>query len=197
MANLGQELLNVPFPEMVEGLGTAISRAQLALDGMSLRIAQMMSGAPYEMEQENAKGETVLVERPATRVKFGDGDYSLLELGFTPSFYQFVDTTIEVKISINIQEDTERKTSSYDMTTSLSASGSVSLNPFKPKTSAKMRLSVSSVSASYSNKYSYSAEGSSLIRTRLVPVPVPAVLEERLQALVAAEASTPSTPATT
>ena len=44
--------------------------------------------------------------------------------------------------------------------------------------------SVSSVSASYASKYSYSAEGSSLIRTKLVPVPSPAILEERIRNLV-------------
>ncbi|NJM78964.1 MAG: hypothetical protein HC854_03825 [Flavobacterium sp.] len=31
------------------------------------------------------------------------------------------------------------------------------------------------------SKYSYSAEGSSLLQTKLVPIPPPAVLEERIQ----------------
>jgi hypothetical protein len=56
--------------------------------------------------------------------------------------------------------------------------------------SAKMR--VSTVSASYSAKYQYSAEGSSLMRTKLVPVPAPAILEERIRAMIAASTAAPS-----
>jgi hypothetical protein len=42
-------------------------------------------------------------------------------------------------------------------------------------------VSTSQVNASYSQKYSYSAEGSSLLRTKLVPIPPPAILEERIR----------------
>ena len=42
----------------------------------------------------------------------------------------------------------------------------------------------SSVSASYASKYQYSAEGSSLMRTKIVPVPPPPVLEERIRMIV-------------
>ncbi len=52
-------------------------------------------------------------------------------------------------------------------------------------------MTVSSVSASYSAKYQYSAEGSSLMRTKLVPVPPPAILEERIRAMIAATMSPP------
>ena len=46
-----------------------------------------------------------------------------------------------------------------------------------------IRASVSStpVDATYSSKYSYSAEGSSLLRTKLTPIPPPAILEERIR----------------
>ena len=45
-------------------------------------------------------------------------------------------------------------------------------------------MSTSTVYAAYSSKYSYSAEGSSLLRTKLVPVPPPTVLEERIRKLI-------------
>ncbi|WVM90436.1 hypothetical protein UMZ34_09950 [Halopseudomonas pachastrellae] len=38
--------------------------------------------------------------------------------------------------------------------------------------------------ASYASKYSYSAEGSSLLRTKLSPVPPPPILEERIRAMM-------------
>lgn len=43
------------------------------------------------------------------------------------------------------------------------------------------------VDGSYSQKYSYSAEGASLLRTKLVPVPPPAILEERIREVMDAE----------
>ena len=42
----------------------------------------------------------------------------------------------------------------------------------------------STVNSTYSSKYSYSEEGSSLLRTKLVPIPPPAILEERIRALM-------------
>jgi hypothetical protein len=49
-----------------------------------------------------------------------------------------------------------------------------------------------SVSASYASKYSYNAEGSSLLRTKLVVVPPPTILEERIRRMV--DSATPAPP---
>lgn len=170
-SNIGSQLLDVPFDEMVKSLAGAIASAQFDLDKSGVRLTQMMAGVAYETGELDEDG------RPLTagpvRVKFGDESLTMLELGFTPTFYQFVDTIIEVKISINITTETRSST------TSLSASGSGSYNPFI----ATVKASASAVSASFSQKYNYSAEGSSLIRTKLVPVPPPAILEERIRAL--------------
>lgn len=157
---VGQDLLAVPMPQMVERMGTAIAEAQLKLDITSMTVAQMMSGKAYK------SGDTVL---PGEKIDFAGEKLSLLELGFTPTFYQFVETIIEVKMSIEMTTSTE---TSRSMTSSFSSW----LSP----------VSVS-VTASYSSKYQYSAEGSSLIRTKLVPVPPPAILEERIRKLMASE----------
>ena len=91
--SVGTELLAVPFPEMVQRLGVGIANAQWQLDLVSLRIARLMAG--YDEEAEEKKdGDGV--KSKSYLVKFGDGqEYSLMELGFTPTFYQFVDTVIE------------------------------------------------------------------------------------------------------
>jgi hypothetical protein len=118
-------------------------------------------------------------------VPLGDGNsYSLLELGFTPTFYQFVDTMIELKMSISMSRETNVSRSST--TVNASVKGSVGFF------SATAKMRVSTVSASYSAKYQYSAEGSSLMRTKLVPVPAPAILEERIRAMIAASTTPPS-----
>lgn len=57
--------------------------------------------------------------KPRFLVEFGDGQkYSLLEPGFTPTFYQFVDTVIELKLSISMKTETasERKSSTTQVT---------------------------------------------------------------------------------
>jgi hypothetical protein len=168
---IGQELLNVPFGEMVSSLGQAISQAQLQLDTTSMKIAQIMAGEPYDVA--NTDGSTGTHEERLL-VQFGGDQLSMLELGFTPSFYHFVDTIIEVKVSITMSNELSSSLStfrgSFDSYFALFAAGA----------------SCSSVSASYASKYNYSAEGSSLIRTKIAPVPPPAILEQRIRALIAA-----------
>ena len=178
---IGQALLDVPFPQMIRSMGLAVAEAQYELDLVGIKISQMMSGKKYEIEvPDPAKpGEKKLQEMPAVRVNFGGEDFSLLELGFTPTFYQFVDTIIEVKVSISMN---------YEHSASLSASHTAASavgGAFLCFGGA--RASTTSVSASFASKFQYSAEGSSLMRTKLVTVPTPAVLEERIRALVDAE----------
>ena len=112
---------------------------------------------------------------------------SMLELGFTPVFYNFVDTIIEVKIAIKITRSSERSSTSSNKTTKNSASkkGSGLFGKvFGGRDSNRASVSTSQVDASYASKYSYSAEGSSLLRTKLSPVPPPPILEERIRAMM-------------
>lgn len=172
MPNIGQELLNVPFPEMVEQLGMSIAKAQFSLDMNSVKIAQIMSGSDWIDTGPDGKP----VHQAGMKVNFGGRQLSLLELGFTPTFYQFVDTIIEVKISVSMTSSTEEKHSNtdVDMSSKVKAGwGSVSAN-----------MHIATVSASYAARTGYSAEGASLIRTKLVPLPPPAVLQERIRNLM-------------
>ena len=181
---VGTELLAVPFPEMIQRLGVGVAEAQLKMDKVSMRIARLMAGydeAEDEGDVDNPVGlpEDAGIKSPRYLVDFGDGkSYSLLELGFTPTFYQFVDTVIELKMSIAVTRTTESKLSRS--TTTVKAGG------FAVPFVAGGSVSASSVSASFASKYQYSAEGSSLMRTKLVPVPPPAVLETRIRDLLAA-----------
>ena len=105
---------------------------------------------------------------------------SMLELGFSPTFYQFVDTIIEVKISIKYTQDGSQGSNSAaaQVNTSNNHSGLRGLL-FGGK--RRSTVTTAHVNASYSQKFSYSAEGSSLLRTKLVPIPPPAILEERIR----------------
>jgi hypothetical protein len=165
---IGQELLDVPFAEMVTSLGLAISRAQFELDRVSLQVAQIMAGQPFQVPNEDGTG----TREERVIVNFGGEDLSMIELGFTPSFYHFVDTIIEVKVSIKIAREVSYSRSTFsgkvDSYFAIFACGAT----------------VSSVSASFATKYNYSAEGSSLIRTKIAPIPAPAILEQRIRALM-------------
>lgn len=122
----------------------------------------------------NAPDESVVVRIP-TRV-------SMLELGFAPTFYQFVDTIIEVKISIKYTQEASSSSSVSVKRTSKNRSFSGSFS-FKRGFRARRNVNVNTtqVNAKHSQKYSYTAEGSSLLRTKLVPIPPPAILEERIR----------------
>ncbi len=174
MSQVGKELTDVPFGQMIQGMGLAIAEAQYALDEVGIRLAQMMSGE-FEVETVDENGDTSVETREAY-VTFDGEKLSLLELGFTPTFYQFVDTQVEIKVSITIttSQTYSRKTSNFNLTTGAGI--------FKGAIGATVRAT--SVSSQYSSKYQYSAEGSSLMRTKIVPVPSPAVLEDRIRGVL-------------
>jgi hypothetical protein len=182
--SVGSELLSAPFPQMVRTLGVGIAEAQLELDLVSLKIARMMAG--YEVEDGVDEDGNPITSSDSGERKYlvklsDDQEYSLLELGFTPTFYQFVDTVIELKLSISMKTETqvERK----------SSSSTVSAGGFAFPFVAGGSVRASSVSASFASKYQYSAEGSSVMRTKLVPIPAPAVLEERIRQLIASKSA--------
>lgn len=148
--NIGQELLNVPFPEMVVNLASAIAEGQYKLDLVSCNIAKLMG------EQK--------VTLPSLKPDASEDDVfetTMLGAGFQPTFYQFTDSIIEVKMAITMSKSSEAKIN----------------------TSAKggFGLFSASVNASYTNKYSYSAEGSSLLRTKITPVPPNTFIEKYVE----------------
>ena len=197
MSEIGQDLLNVPMGEMIRDMGLAIADAQFALDEAAMEVAEMMSGHVTVLDDDgkpvtDADGVQQTID---TRVQFGytaETDpndpnktirvpvkLSMMELGFAPNFYQFVDTIAEVKIAIRIT----RSDSSYRRTSSSTSGRKRRGSLFKRENTVQ----TTQVDAAYSRRYGYSAEGSSLLRTKLVPIPAPALLEERIRAIMDAE----------
>ena len=150
MASIGQELLDVPFAEMVVQLASAIAEGQYKMDMVSCKIAEIMGNAetaPIQIPDFSSDDDNATITT------------SMIGAGFQPTFYQFTDTIIEVKIAIKITKDTSK---------TVSAKGGFSLFS-------------ASVNASYTSKYSYSAEGSSLLRTKITPVPPSTFMEKLLE----------------
>lgn len=91
--SIGQELLNVPFAEMVQKLAFAIADGQTKLDNNSTEIAKFMATTEIELPPISGQG--------------GPKKYPLISLGFFPGFYQFQTAEIEVAMSISMTKSTE------------------------------------------------------------------------------------------
>lgn len=83
----GQALLDAPVPELIRSLGLAIAEAQAALDQNSIKTATTLGTAMVEFDQ----GGGNVVKK------------SLLELGFTPVFYHFTESTLEISLSLSLR----------------------------------------------------------------------------------------------
>ncbi len=137
-------------------------------------------------------GDVVKLSDMLKNIPANDGEIrvptrlSMMELGFTPTFYQFVDTIIEVKIAIKITRTREysRTTSNKRTDKSNSYRRKRSFWGTSKSSGSSSSVATSQVDATYSAKYSYSAEGASLLRTKLSPVPPPPILEERIRGLM-------------
>lgn len=213
MASLGQELLNVPMGQMIHSMATAIAEGQWNLDRSSMVVAELMSGQRIlrdintgDLVNPNPDGSPRIVD---SRVCFGytvqlDGQghvqripqkVSMMELGFTPTFYQFVDTIIEVKITIKITQETDYSSATRSTSTDTTNSNQNSWNwgwgwygwGGGWGDTRRTTVNTSQVDASYSSKYGYSAEGASLLRTKLVPIPPPAILDDRIREVMRVE----------
>ncbi|MCP4665876.1 MAG: LamG domain-containing protein [Deltaproteobacteria bacterium] len=203
---IGQELLNVPMGDMIRSMALAIADAQLRLNKNSMMVAEFMSGQRVlrdpqtgQLLNDRRQESTDPVEVPVvidSRVYFGfdivGGErvpkkVSMMELGFAPTFYQFVDTIIEVKISVTITgvESNERSQKGVNRTEVRKSSSRGSWSWWwwggGHSRSSQSQVTVEPVDAKKSTVYQYSAEGSSLLRTKLVPIPTPAVLDERIR----------------
>lgn len=173
-SNVGQELLNVPFAEMVYELGNAIASAQTALDSNSMKILQRMGDAknfPVYIPCFNV-GEGGNLFETDDEGNEGNIKTSMIGAGFQPTFYQFAETIIEVKMTINYQhEQSYENKRQGNVVTKEPKKGILGLF-------GKTKTTTTPINATYTNKYNYSAEGSSLLRTRLVPVPPNTVIQK-------------------
>jgi hypothetical protein len=150
MTSVNTMLEQSPLPQLVEGMGKAIAEAQLALDKRSIEIARLLADPIEVFPGRDGKP-------PEKR--------SMLELGFTPTFYHFTETAIKARVAFSSSQTVE-----------YSIGGSFG---------AQFYVFTASVNASYSNKYSFTAEGSSEISTRIVSLPAPAPLTQLINANLA------------
>ena len=188
MVSVGQELLNVPFGDMIREMALAIAEGQMALDMNSVKVAQALADSELEAgsvvmyieETVDADGNVT-----ATDVVTNDSPMSLLTYGLEPRFYEFTESIIEVKMAISMKREmsTEKKYGrEFNLTNKSKVSGSISSGGLTSflfgKASMKFENTTtvaysSTYDAKYSSKYSFKESGTSLLRTTLKPVPPP------------------------
>jgi hypothetical protein len=165
---VGNDLLAVPFPQMVLQLALAIARGQAALDRTSIETARQLSRTRFDVLTEIVDEINPVVRTSPGGVtytgaqvtsNFNFTSMSLLQAGLFPTFYQFTESIIEVKMAISAKTSSEFS--------------------LEVHAEAGFAYYSASVDAKYSQSYSYSVDGSSLLRTTLRPVPPPARMVPR------------------
>ncbi|WP_108813949.1 hypothetical protein [Loktanella sp. Alg231-35] len=93
--SIGQELLNVPFGEMVQKLALSVAEGQTELDRHSTEVAKYMADQKIKLpDLSNPEGATK--------------EFSLVAMGFLPAFYAVQEAEIEVKMAISMSKQTEK-----------------------------------------------------------------------------------------
>lgn len=200
--DVGQELLSVPFGEMIKEMALAIAEAQLELDMNSIQVATALATSTLDAgtvvvamkEEVNADGEVVRSE-PV----FNEAELSLLAFGLNPTFYQFSESVIDVKMEITMRSSSEFSLGTntsfsvrnkFNVKSDLQTGGLASFLFGKAKTSISNTTTTAfstSINARYKSKFSVEAHGTSQLKTTLVPVPPPERSVPRIQTTVASD----------
>lgn len=208
--NVAGAMTSMHIDELISNLAIGIAQGQMQLDQACMQIAQFMGDAQVAFGKRAGSDEPDLL--------------SLIELGFSPNFYQFVDTILEVRVAVSSQfeetreydtsltsvhQDEYQTQNQYESQQSSayggysygsggwgwwfggrrygygsSYSGSASSKYASSSSYKQKNVSLTTVDAKYASTYNYAVEGSSLIKTKIVPIPPPQVFEEIVRAKV-------------
>jgi hypothetical protein len=118
LENIGNELAEVPFGDLIANIAQGIADGQRALDLTSIQtlialaqtqvdvipeITEVLSADPYSVP---VSGHSP-IEVTGVRVEASASEpvqMSALQAGILPTFYQFTEATIELKLSLQMRE---------------------------------------------------------------------------------------------
>lgn len=170
---IGQELLDIPIADMVRNLAAAVAEGQFALDQSSIATLKFLIDNKVDLIPEVSE----IIQRVTRNVPLSDAEdaptvsvdsvgvtsvpappvsTSLLQAGILPTFYQFTEASIEVKLSITMRQTSDAE-----------ANG-------RPGFGNRRVLAFASpVNFRSKNTFSYDATGSTTLRITMRPVPPP------------------------
>lgn len=159
--SVGQQLLDVPLPSMVEKLAMGIASAQKELDKNSVDVAKDLAEAEIDVVPQITR--TIAEDGTVTYEEADEVEMSLLQIGLNPTFYQFTEATIEVEMDIKTKTSTE---TNVEVETSHEVNYGVYSGSL-------------SVEAEYNRKFGKTVEGTSRLVTKLQPKsPPPRLIPE-------------------
>ena len=118
ISNVGQELQSVDFGELVRSIAQGIADGQRALDVSSIATLQVLANTPVQVIPEvtevitpapfqvNVSGQAPVWVTGARVDASASTPVQLtaLQAGLTPTFYQFTEATIQLKVSVELRE---------------------------------------------------------------------------------------------
>lgn len=212
--SVGQALDEVPFGQMLLSMMKAVGNAQFQLDLGAAKVAQLMAGLEVDGLAIGNGGRFRIGVMPGQ--PDSGADVTLLELGFAPTFYQFEEVELDVKVTMKMRQEVIDSRTALEVAASGSASGFGASGPsYDSKNLAtnakqsflnlgsgtdtwknvlgwgpshKVSLNVSMVNTKTTSKYGMSAEGSASVSAVMAPTPPPEQLMSRLQELLQSQA---------
>ncbi|RZI97316.1 MAG: hypothetical protein EOP78_01390 [Variovorax sp.] len=168
---IGQELLDVPIADMVRDLAAAVAEGQMSLDRASIDTLRFLASDANAIDL--IPQVTEVIAPTATNLVVGGNNVTvpgvsvtqqpvapvrttLLQAGLLPTFYQFTEALIEVKISVTLKD-----------------TGSTQSESRPGFTKRRVLAFASPVNFRNASTYSHTSEGSSLLRVTMKPVPPP------------------------
>lgn len=167
ISQVGNELQEVDFGELVRSIAQGIADGQRALDLSSIKTLQVLANTPVEIIPEVSE---VIVPEPfqvavpvsgqppvwvtGARVQASASEpvqMSALQAGLLPTFYQFTEADIQLKVSIQLREAEETDTD-----------GNKSSGIFAFASHVNFRTQ---------NTYSYAVDAAASVNVTMKPVP--------------------------
>jgi hypothetical protein len=167
ISSIGAELSDIPFGDMIASVARGIADGQRQLDLASVKtlielsqttvqiipeVAEVITPSPMQVNVSGHGPVTVTGARVSASAA-EPVSMTALQAGITPTFYQFAEATIQLKLSMQVREVEEIDTNGTRNTRFLMFGSNVN---FKTQ-----------------NTYSYQVDGSASVNVTLRPVPVP------------------------
>ena len=170
LTQVGSEVAEVPFGDFLYNVARGIADGQRALDLRSVQtlielsqtmvelipeITEVITPEPFQVDVSGQPPVNVTGARVAASAA-EPVQMSALQAGLSPTFYQFTEVTVQLKMSVQLREGQETDTDGTKKSGIFAFSSSVNFRT--------------------QNTFSYSADASSTITAVLKPVPPPSRL---------------------
>lgn len=149
-----REERDLPFDDLIYLLAESVADAQTKLDMSTAEVLQTLAETEVDVVPQLTR--TIDEDGEVTTEMAEAESRSLLELGFTPTRYQFSEATVEVSVDVSVTEREERDVE---------------------EEGRRFGLRAGTYELTEQRKYDRETEANAQISARLEPTPLPVELE--------------------